>query len=109
MTLKFAPKFHAAIISGQKTQTRRPINGKPPKWVPGEVYELPDVGVRVLCLAVRSERLHAYESCDMFYEGYDYRDAALSGFKADWDSFYGKGAFDRNPLVWVYSFKVVES
>ncbi len=110
--MKFHPKFHDLIRSGAKTQTRRPIKG-PPKWVPGETYELPEVGVRVLCEAVRSERLSmigAIGSKGLKREGYTRKDHdpnAFDQFRADWDSFYGEGAFDSNPLVWVYSFKVV--
>lgn len=87
-----------------------------PRWASRITLEIIDV---------RAERLNNISEQDAVAEGVeedngawrDYsenplvahgKDAAIASFISLWESIYGPGSWDVNPLVWVIGFKVVE-
>lgn len=80
-----------------------------PRWACRTVVELTDV---------RAERLNDIGEADAKAEGchagqfeYENAEGTLScreSFKCLWESIHGKGSWERNPWVWVLSFRKVE-
>jgi hypothetical protein len=123
--IKFTDENIAAIREGNKRQTRRPVKGQP---LPFGRYHVADkdgkpTDIVIEIIGVSSEQLHEITPGDCDAEGVAVDEAyyigsyaglqfqLLKAFKALWSTIYGpenQFAWQNNPWVWVYTFRIVE-
>jgi hypothetical protein len=94
-----------AVLSGQKTETRRPVkNGRPCRYIVGRTYAVQPgrtkegVG-RIKVLEVRRERLSEIDEAAASREGF----ATKTDFLTYWWTLYGSS--DPSTEVWVIRFE----
>lgn len=102
----FRPELIDKILSGKKTETRRPVkDGKPCRYEQGRTYSLqsargkPGVG-RIRVREVRRERLGEIDEDGAQREGFESR----KEFFDYWKKLYEK--VDEDVEVWVIHFKI---
>lgn len=108
----FKPVLIAKILAGEKTVTRRPVNGdKPCAYKVGQEYSIqpgmarPTVA-RIRVLEVHAEMLHEIDTLDACLEGFHDRIQFLNY----WTNLYG-GDSDGTPEdvgVWRIEFELVK-
>ena len=131
--MTFSAPMLRAILDGRKTQTRRVVKalrpGEHPEGAPGikprypvgtrvwvrETFWMPrrDARIWLGITDVRVERLQDISTADILSEGVpaDHYDAEMNivcPFQELWESINGKGSWEANPWVWVYTFKRVK-
>lgn len=125
------------VLAGKKTQTRRLVfegeTSPEPEVVDGKLiirhvskanrvkwrwqgrYAVQPGRVKkavafIEIINIRKERLQELTEADAIAEGIDVPtgESAVDAYARLWEEMHGAGAWDRNPLVWVLEFKVVE-
>lgn len=106
--LKFKEQFISQILSGEKTQTRRPYKGEKAKYSVGEtVFIKTDSGdIKLFIVAVALRKLHTISYHEIKKEGFDF----YPDFLNCWDSIYKNEVYRsaNNPSVFVYKFLIYE-
>lgn len=103
--MKFNRELANKVLRGEKTQTRRPVEG-PCKYKVGRSYKLRSdkpINQLVKVGAVRKERLGAISEMDVLSEGFK----SVEEFFTCWEEIYG--AVDKSCLVYVIDFCVDDS
>jgi len=119
--IKFKPEMIPMILSGAKTQTRRPVKLVKPKYLTHDcpygnvgdsvLFGTPDEMYLLTIDKIRSENLHDISRGDAMAEGCPFANMKngpdpREWFRALWESIYGIGSWQENPLVWVIDFSL---
>lgn len=113
--IEFAGGFHQAILTGRKTQTRRPVKGDAGYCRYGGVGDIllcelsgRDKALRIT--AVRVERISELTLQDARKEGflplYSLAMDEVDAFRFMWDAFYGTRSWEQREWVWVIEFEL---
>lgn len=103
----FSGELTDKVLSGEKTQTRRPFTGKPCQYKAGRTYSIQrkrgthGLGPRIRVLSATPVRVADISLDDARAEGF----ASAGEFLARWSEFYG----DTRPHCWRIEFELVEA
>jgi len=121
--LKFHPLMLDQIRLGNKTATRRPMDGNDhyATWKPGDVALVlhPNgmIAERLEITRVSGQSLNDMTEREAKAEGFTEErcgggwrgDSALTQFYQFWDRIYGEGSHKANPHIYVIEFKRLEA